>query len=116
MQRQWPSVLDALRAINPMLGAVVGDARPVELAASTSCSPSARTPRSCARRPRSAASRAALAEALRSVTGHALTPSYELRAGEAPAAPPPLSEDELVARLLDEFDAEVLANTDEEGR
>ena len=52
--------------------------------------------------------RARSARRVRRVTGHALTLSYELREGDGPAPPAPLSEDELVARLMDEFDAEVL--------
>ena len=63
----WHSILDFVRSENPMLGAVVTDARPVSLEGEDS-------------------------------------------------APVALSEDELVARLLDEFDAEVLGGADEEGR
>ena len=62
------------------------------------------------------ATRSALTEAVRAVTGHALTFSYELREGEGAPAPLPLSEDELVARLKDEFDAEELGDIDEEER
>ena len=112
----WPTVLDTVRAANAMLGAVVDDARPVELAATVSCSRSARTPPSCAARRRSARTAARSARRCATVTGHALTLTYELREGEARRRRAALSEDELVARLMDEFDAEELGDTDEEGR
>jgi hypothetical protein len=51
---------------------------------------------------------------MRAVTGCMLTLTYELRAGDGPAAPASLTEDELVARLLDEFGAELMADADEE--
>jgi DNA polymerase III subunit gamma/tau len=111
--RMWPTVVDHVRATNPMLGAVVGDARPVELAQDHLVLAFGQDAAFLRKKADERPARSALGEALRTVTGHALTLSYELREGEAPQT---LSEDELVARLLDEFDAEVLANTDEEGR
>ena len=60
------------------------------------------------------ATRTALTEAVRAVTGHALTFSYELREGHAPPPPQQLSEDELIERLKNEFDAEELGDIDEE--
>ena len=48
------------------------------------------------------------------VTGHALTFSYEVREGHAPPPPQPLSEDELIERLKDEFDAEELRDSEED--
>jgi len=54
--------------------------------------------------------REALAAAIRAVSGHQARLAYELRPdeGDAPAPPPKLSDDELVARFLAEFDAEEL--------
>ena len=84
--------------------------------ATASCSRSGRTPAFVRRKAEERANRAALSEAVRAVTGHVVTLTYELRAGEGPPPPVPLSDDELVARLVDEFDAEVLGDTDEEAR
>ena len=105
-----------LRSNNPMLGAVLGDARPVELAGDRLVVAFGEDAAFLRRKAEERANRSTLGEALRSVTGRALTLSYELRTDDAAEEPHTLSEDELVARLLDEFDAEVLANTDEEGR
>ena len=51
---------------------------------------------------------------MRAVTGHVLTFSYELRAGAEEQAPRALSEDELVAQLKDQFDAEELSRDEDE--
>jgi hypothetical protein len=46
-----------------------------------------------------------IATAIRSVTGSSLRLAYALAAEEAPAAPPELSDDELVNTFMREFDA-----------
>jgi hypothetical protein len=61
--------------------------------------------------------RAAAGEAVRSLTGRSLRLAYELRdlpSGDEPPEPPPLTPDELVERLVAEFDAEEI-DPDEEG-
>ena len=110
----WPDVLDTVRAANAMLGAVVDDARPVELAGDRLVLAFGEDAAFLRKKAEERATRSALTEAVRAVTGHALTFAYELREGEGPSQPLPLSEDELVARLKDEFDAEELGETDQE--
>jgi DNA polymerase-3 subunit gamma/tau len=110
----WPDVLDTVRAANAMLGAVVDDARPVELAGNRLVLAFGEDAAFLRKKAEERATRSALSEAVRAVTGHALTFSYELREGQGPTQPQPLSEDELVARLKDEFDAEELGDTDQE--
>ncbi len=104
----WPDVLDTIRASNAMLGAVVDVAHPVELAGDRLVLAFGEDAGFLRQKAEERATRSALAEAVRAVTGHALTFSYELRAGEGPPEPRRLSDDELVARLKDEFDAEEL--------
>ena len=62
------------------------------------------------------ANREAIVKAIRSVTGSSLRLAYELRSGEMQpvAAAPKLSEDEIVKRFMDEFDAEELPPEPEE--
>jgi DNA polymerase-3 subunit gamma/tau len=116
LRRVWPTVLDTVRATNAMLSAVVGDAEPVELAGDKLVLAFGEDAAFVRRKAEERANRAAISEAVRAVTGHVVTLSYESRAGQAAPAAQPLSEDELVARLVDEFDAEVLGDTDEEAR
>jgi DNA polymerase-3 subunit gamma/tau len=112
----WPEVLDTVRAGNAMLGAVVDDARPVELAGNRLVLAFGEDAAFLRKKAEERATRSALTEAVRAVTGHALIFSYELREGEGAPQPLPLSEDELVARLKDEFDAEELGEIEEEER
>jgi DNA polymerase-3 subunit gamma/tau len=112
----WPEVLDTVRAGNAMLGAVVDDARPVELAGNRLVLAFGEDAAFLRKKAEERATRSALTEAVRAVTGHALIFSYELREGEGAPQPLPLSEDELVARLKNEFDAEELGEIDQEER
>jgi len=66
------------------------------------------------------ANKDALVQAIRAVTGSSLRLVYELRAAGAPtpvataAAKPALSDEDLVKRFMDEFDAEELPPEPEE--
>jgi hypothetical protein len=97
-----------------MLGAVVDVASPVELAGDRLVLAFGKDAAFLRQKAEERATRSALADAVRAVTGHALTFSYELREGQAPAQPQALSEDELVALLKDEFGAEELSGNEEE--
>jgi DNA polymerase-3 subunit gamma/tau len=110
----WPDVLDTVRASNAMLGAVVDVASPVELAGDRLVLAFGEDAAFQRRKAEERATRSALAEAVRTVTGYALTFTYEVREGHEQPAPQQLSEDELVARLKDEFDAEELGAIEEE--
>jgi DNA polymerase-3 subunit gamma/tau len=110
----WPDVLDTVRASNAMFGAVVDVASPVELAGDRLVLAFGEDASFQRRKAEERATRTALADAVRAVTGHALTFSYEVRAGHAPPPPEPLSEDELIERLKSEFDAEELRDVEEE--
>jgi hypothetical protein len=111
----WPAVLETVRAGNAMLGAVVEDARPVELVGNRLVLAFAEDAAFLRRKAEDRANRTALADAVSRVTGASLSLDYELREREAPVKAPPLSEEELVRHLKDEFDAEQLADAREEG-
>jgi DNA polymerase III subunit gamma/tau len=105
----WPAVVDLVRSENGLLGAVLGEACPVavdgeELTLAITSSLSKK-------KAEDPAHRAAVGEALRSLTGERWRLSYELRE-EAVSAdrpePTERSEDEWVARFMQEFDAEEL--------
>jgi hypothetical protein len=105
----WPAVVDAVRADNQLLGAVLSEARPLalrdhELVVAFS--------EAFSRRMADASeNRAAIEAALRSLCGSPLRICFELRAlapGETEDEEPP-SEEEIVARFVSEFDAEEIA-------
>jgi DNA polymerase-3 subunit gamma/tau len=116
----WPAVLDAVRE-NELLVACVSEAHPVELrgrelVVAFADGQQGVFNRKMADSPRH---RATLEEALRDLAGAPLRITFELREPHEAVAPPePPSEDELVRRFKDEFDAEEVVvdpNEREEG-
>jgi DNA polymerase-3 subunit gamma/tau len=107
----WPAVVDVVRGRNAMLAALLADARPVavsEREMTLAFPPGAAFLK---RKAEQDDHRRATAEALKTVTGQALTLRYELReavAADVQAGAPGLSGEELVKRFLEEFDAEEL--------
>jgi DNA polymerase-3 subunit gamma/tau len=106
----WPAVLEIVRAENQLLGALLSEARPVELRGGEVVIAFSEHEAFKRKMADGRPNRTILEEAIRSLTGSGLRVCFELRAPEevAPggvAAPPP-SEDELVARFVAEFDAE----------
>jgi DNA polymerase III subunit gamma/tau len=107
----WPAVVDTVRAPNAMLAAAIADARPVELdgdeltVAFDVSSPFMK------KKADDPASRALVMQALSELTGRRLRLIYELReqlGGESQSGAAP-TEEEWVARFMDEFDAEELS-------
>ncbi len=103
----WPSVVDAIRAENAMVGALLGEARPTALGddgLTVAFPPSAGFSKR-----KSEANRALVQDNLRRLTGRALTLRFEVaEAGvesDVSSAAPLLSEDELLERLKQEFGA-----------
>jgi DNA polymerase-3 subunit gamma/tau len=106
----WPAVIDAVKASgNAICAAALADAQPVAVEdgqVTVAFPPGADYQR---RKADDDEYRACVSAALRTVTGAQARISYVLeeRSGEAAAAAPPaLSEDELVRRFVAEFDAE----------
>ncbi len=96
---------------NRMLAAVIADAVPVELADRRLVLAFPVDSAFLRKKADDQANRQAVADAIRAVTGRSLALAYDLRelpgaTGEAP--PPPLTEEEWIARLKAEFDAEEL--------
>jgi DNA polymerase III gamma/tau subunit len=113
----WPAVIDLVRKDNQMLAALLADARPVALSDQdvTVAFPAGKA--FLKRKAEQDDYRRATAEALRSVTGAALVLRYELRDEEEmpePADAGGLSHEELVKRLVEEFDAQEVLDDDEE--
>ena len=122
MQRMWPAVIELVRGGNAMLGVLLESARPQSV---TERELVLSFPAEAAFYKRKAEQddyRRTTAEAVRNVTGMALTLRYELaeaqpHAGEeeAIAEVKPMSDEELVQRFMDEFGAEEILEDDPEG-
>ncbi|MGZ4273861.1 MAG: DNA polymerase III subunit gamma/tau, partial [Solirubrobacteraceae bacterium] len=105
----WPAVIDLVRKDNQMLAALLADARPVALQDQdvTVAFPAGKA--FLKRKAEQDDYRRATAEALRSVIGTPLALRYELRDEEEMPEPEDagaLSHEELVKRLVEEFDAQ----------
>ena len=104
----WPAVVELVRAEHALLGAVIADARPVALAGAELTLAFSATAQFYRKKAEDPANRAIVGEALRSLAPGRWRLSYELRdvpGDERPEAEE-LSEEELVTRFIDEFDAE----------
>ena len=114
----WPAVIDVVRQDNQMLAALLADARPVALHEQdvTVAFPPGKA--FLKRKAEQDDYRRAAADALRSVIGTTFVLRYELREEEelpdAPAVDPGLSHEDLVKRLVEEFDAQEVLDDDEE--
>ena len=106
----WPAVLETVRDRNAMLAALLEGANPVEVAAGELRLAFAESAAFLKRKAEGIPNRQTLGEAIQSVTGRPLKLAYELRADAETeqAAEEALSEEELVARFMSEFDAEEL--------
>jgi len=109
----WPAVIDAVREQNAMLAALLDGANPIAVARDELTVAFAESAAFLKRKAEDAPNREALASAIQSVSGRVVQLVYELR----PDTPPgeqraetgqTLSDDELVARFLAEFDGEEL--------
>jgi DNA polymerase-3 subunit gamma/tau len=106
----WPAVVEAVRAPNAMLAAAITAARPVELSGDellVAFDPGASFMMKKASHPDA---RTLVATALRELTGRRLRPTYELRPLDAEPGSEGggHTEEEWVARFMDELDAEEL--------
>jgi DNA polymerase III subunit gamma/tau len=111
----WPAVLETVRDQNAMLAALLEGANPVEVAAGELRLAFAESAAFLKRKAEGIPNRQTLGEAVQAVTGRTLKLVYELRADAETqqAADEALSGEELVARVMAEFDAEELPADDE---
>jgi DNA polymerase-3 subunit gamma/tau len=111
LQALWPSVVDAiLKVPNAMLAAAIAEARPVGIEGEELTVAFDSSIPFMKKKAEDPENRTLVAAALRELTGRRLRPSYELRELAAtPGAAAAYSEEEWVARFIDELDAEELA-------
>ena len=106
----WPAVVDLVRGENAMLGALIAEAQPVEMEGEELTVAFASSKPFLRKKASVPLNRAAVTEALRAVTGTRWHLSFELRdelgEDQERSGPPARSEEEWVARFMEEFDAE----------
>jgi hypothetical protein len=105
----WPAVVDVVRAENALLGALIAEAHPIEAQGEDLTLAFASSAAFLKKKAEDPANRMTVGEALRALTGVRWRLSYELREDHPRAKGPeplPRSEEEWVAKLIDEFDAE----------
>jgi DNA polymerase III subunit gamma/tau len=107
----WPAVVDLIRSENALVGALLAEARPVALDGEDLVLAFAPSDAFLKKKAEDPNNRALVVTALHQLAGLRLRISYELREElaereELPSKPP--SEEDLVSRLMAEFDAEEL--------
>jgi DNA polymerase-3 subunit gamma/tau len=117
----WPAIIEELREGTPMLAAALEDCAPAALTGDGLTLAWPESSSFLKRKAEDPANRDLLIKAIRSVTGSSLRLAYELRSENDPlptlaaaAAAPQLSEEDLVQRFMEEFDAEELPPDPEE--
>ncbi|MGI8513409.1 MAG: hypothetical protein ACR2NH_12370, partial [Solirubrobacteraceae bacterium] len=111
----WPGVIETVRTQNAMLAALLEGANPVGVVGGELRLAFAESAAFFKRKAEDVANREIVGQALQAVTGSPLKLIYDLRAdGEQPepagAVATPLSGEELIDRVMAEFDAEELPN------
>jgi DNA polymerase-3 subunit gamma/tau len=106
----WPAVVDLVRGENALLGALIAEAQPVEVAGEDLTVAFASSKPFLRKKASVPLNRAAVTEALRAVTGIRWRLAFELRdtpgAAQDAGLQPAHSEEEWVRRFMEEFDAE----------
>jgi DNA polymerase-3 subunit gamma/tau len=113
----WPAVVDLVRSEHALLGAVIGEARPVAVDGEELTLAYPFTAEFYKKKAEDPANRAAVGEALGALAGGRWKLRYELRdtpASPGEQSPPARSQEEWVARFMEEFDAEELTDAQDE--
>ena len=112
LQALWPAVVELVGMENKMLSAVLVDTRPMAVAGEDLTVAFASSAAFLKKKAEHPDNRAIVSEALRQVTGGRWRLSYELLEADADATSelPVPTEEEWVARFMEEFDAEELSS------
>ncbi len=113
----WPAVVDLVRSEHALLGAVIGEARPVAVDGDELTLAYPFTAEFYKKKAEDPANRAAVGEALGALAGGRWKLRYELRdtpGSQDEQASPERSQEEWVTRFMEEFDAEELTDAQDE--
>jgi DNA polymerase-3 subunit gamma/tau len=109
----WPAVLQSLEEESPLVAAVLQSARPAQITGNELTIAWPESASFFKLKAEDPANKETIARVIRAVTGSSLRLAYELH-DLAEADAPRLSEEELVQRFVQEFDAEVLPADEEQ--
>jgi DNA polymerase-3 subunit gamma/tau len=112
----WPAVVDTVKAGNLMLGAAIAKSRPCDLRGEELTIAFGPEDSFYRRKAEDQACRQLVTEAIRSLTGASLRIAYDSREEDAdePDHVPTISEDEIIDRFKQEFEAEEIVPHDDE--
>jgi len=104
----WPAVIDSIQGERPLLAEHLKVARPSALGDGELTLAWAESSGLSRRKAEDPPNRELIGRAIRAVTGASLRLAHEMRAEVPGAEAPTLSEDELIDRFVEEFEAEIL--------
>ncbi len=105
----WPAVIESIQGERPLLAEHLKVARPAALGDGELTLAWAETSGLSRRKAEDVSNRELIGRAIRAVTGASLRLAHEMRADVPAASAPTLSEDELIERFVEDFEAEILA-------
>jgi DNA polymerase III subunit gamma/tau len=104
----WPAVIESIQGERPLLAEHLKVARPSALGDGELTLAWAESSGLSRRKAEDPPNRELIGRAIRAVTGASLRLAHEMRADAPAATAPTLSEEELIERFVDEFEAEIL--------
>jgi DNA polymerase III subunit gamma/tau len=104
----WPAVIESIQGERPLLAEHLKVARPTALGDGELTLAWAETSGLSRRKAEDPPNRELIGRAIRAVTGASLRLAHEMRADTPAAEAPTLTEDELIERFVEEFEAEIL--------
>jgi DNA polymerase-3 subunit gamma/tau len=110
----WPAVIESIQGERPLLAEHLKVARPSALGDGELTLAWAETSGLSRRKAEDASNRELIGRAIRAVTGASLRLAHEMRADVPARAVPTLSEDELIERFVEDFEAEILPASETE--
>jgi DNA polymerase-3 subunit gamma/tau len=109
----WPAIIESIQQERPLLAEHLKVARPTALGDGELTLAWAETAGLSKRKAEDAANRELIGRAIRAVTGASLRLAHELAADAPEPEAATLSPDELVERFVEEFEAEILPESEE---
>jgi DNA polymerase-3 subunit gamma/tau len=105
----WPAIVERIREDSPLLAALLNDCRPESLLDQTVVLTWPESAAFLKRKAEDATNNEIIAKGIDAIIGKRLRIRYELRPDSEERSASPLSEEELIARLMSDFDAKEIS-------